>query len=190
MKEKKIKNKKDIGNESEIDIMSIGQCENALTELMAELEALSADEPSLAGISADAKAESAPSDADFKELDGKKAGGEAVFAFTLTDIPEEIEDNIAEENSGASEKMKSAYDIYGETLFESAARLVVEEGVTSVSFLQRSLGIGYDKAAQIVERLEELSVVSPLDGNRPRKVLVSSEKLEKILSDLKERNAL
>jgi DNA segregation ATPase FtsK/SpoIIIE-like protein len=77
------------------------------------------------------------------------------------------------------------FHVYGETLFEAAARLVVEEGVTSVSFLQRSLGIGYDKAARIVERLEELSIVSPLDGNRPRRVLVSAEKLEKILSDLK-----
>jgi S-DNA-T family DNA segregation ATPase FtsK/SpoIIIE len=126
--------------------------------------------------------ENVPISDDFKDLDGKKAENDAVFAFTLTDLPEDVKE---EDGSVGSEKEESAESLYGETLFEAAARLVVEEGVTSVSFLQRSLGIGYDKAARIVERLEEISIVSPLDGNRPRRVLVSAEKLEKILSDLK-----
>lgn len=178
------KNKNNIQPEISVDSMSVGQCENALTELMAELEALAMEEPTLSSteeIFATEKTAEPLIEGDYKGLDSKKADGDAVFAFTLTALPEDAEDD----NMSSSTKVESVDDIYGETLFETAARLVVGEGVTSVSYLQRRLGLGYDKASEIIDRLEELSVVSPVDGNRPRRVLVSSEKLEKILDGLK-----
>lgn len=181
----KIKNKETASDELQIDSMSVAQCESALNALMAELEAIESSEPCFAPPSefnCENVEENVSQEADFKELDGKKAGDDAIFAFKLTDLPEEDE---AENDIFANEKIESIDDIYGETLFETAARLVVEEGVTSVSFLQRSLGIGYDKASEIVKKLEELAIISPVDGNRPRRVLVSAEKLERILASIR-----
>jgi uncharacterized protein (UPF0335 family) len=48
-------------------------------------------------------------------------------------------------------------------LLKQAAEFIWGEGKCSTSFIQRSLGIGYNKAARIIERLEELSVVSRPD---------------------------
>ena len=122
----------------------------------------------------------------FKGLDGEKAVADENFEFKLESID-------VNQDGGAEKSHPTEIDEVGESageyiedndLFKAAARLVVEERVTSVSFLQRHFGIGYAKASAIVSRLEELAIVSPVDGNNPRRVLVSSEKLEKILAEL------
>jgi uncharacterized protein (UPF0335 family) len=48
-----------------------------------------------------------------------------------------------------------------ETLFREAVALVWESGKASTSFIQRSLGIGYNRAAGVIERMEETAIVSP-----------------------------
>lgn len=55
-----------------------------------------------------------------------------------------------------------------------AIRLAVEEGKISTSLMQRRLGIGYGRAAQLIDKMEELGVVSKPDGTKPRKVLISA----------------
>lgn len=133
------------------------------------------DEPSLATESVFGDDEA------FKSLDGEKGGDEAVFAFTLTDVPEG--DVRAEYET--EKNMTSAVEYVDEDeLFVVAARLVVSEGFVSTSYLQRRLSIGYGRASMIIERLESLSIISPIDGNRGRRVIVSSEKLERILASL------
>ncbi len=57
-------------------------------------------------------------------------------------------------------------------LFEEAKELVVREGRATTSFLQRRLGIGYNRAARIMEQLEAQGVVGPQEGNRPREILL------------------
>lgn len=59
-------------------------------------------------------------------------------------------------------------------LFEHALRMVVETRQASVSMLQRRLKIGYNRAARLVDLLEEKGVVGPPDGSRPREVLVET----------------
>ncbi len=196
-------NKNNAQRESEVEKetahMSVDECERALDDLMAELDAFSGVEPELTlkgdGIfSEDNATDKASADVSekegFKDLDGEKASGDAVFAFTLTDEPvEEFSDRSEDEDflsaiTAFEEKAGLAEYADDGELFSAAARLVVEEGVTSVSFLQRRLAIGYGKALNIVSRLEELGIVSTMEGNRPRKVLVSAEKLEKILATL------
>lgn len=121
---------------------------------------------------------------DLKELDGEKAneGDGAVFAFTLDETHDEPVKEAEQEQS--NDKASAVAYVEENELFVAAARLVVEEGVVSTSFLQRRLMIGYGRAAAIVDRLEELSIVSPVDGNRARSVLVSPQRLERILRDL------
>lgn len=60
-------------------------------------------------------------------------------------------------------------------LLEEAVDLVVSEGRASASLVQRKLGIGYPRAAQLIDALHELSIVgSPKAGGKTREVLVKS----------------
>jgi len=72
-------------------------------------------------------------------------------------------------------------------LFKEAVKLVVTSGHGSVSMLQRKLNIGYNRAARMMEAMEELGIVGPPDSAKaghPRPVLISPEKLEEILGQL------
>ena len=168
-----------------IESMSVEECERALGELEAELLAFASSNPVETAeeeIKLETSSVTAP-EKDLRSLDGEKApdGDCAEFAFKITSLPEES----AQEETSLDEDTASAVTCFDDNeLFIAAARIVVEEGVVSTSFLQRRLLIGYGRAVEIVNRLEELAIVSPVDGNRARRVMVSPEKLEKILSRL------
>jgi S-DNA-T family DNA segregation ATPase FtsK/SpoIIIE len=57
-------------------------------------------------------------------------------------------------------------------LIEQAIRIVCQYDRASASLLQRKLSIGYARAARILDRLEELGIVGPGEGSKPRDVLV------------------
>lgn len=57
-------------------------------------------------------------------------------------------------------------------LYEEAKALVVEMQTASISLLQRRFRIGYNRAARLVDELEERGVVGPSEGSKPRKVFV------------------
>jgi S-DNA-T family DNA segregation ATPase FtsK/SpoIIIE len=69
-------------------------------------------------------------------------------------------------------------------LLPEAARMVVESGQASISFLQRRLRIGYNRAARLIDDMEQLGVVGGFEGSKARKILVSPGQLEEILSTL------
>jgi S-DNA-T family DNA segregation ATPase FtsK/SpoIIIE len=56
--------------------------------------------------------------------------------------------------------------------YEEAVKCVATHRVASASFLQRRLGVGYNRAANLIEEMERHSVVGPAQGSKPRKVLV------------------
>ncbi len=58
-------------------------------------------------------------------------------------------------------------------LFEQAVQTVIENGSASVSVLQRRLGIGYPRAARLVDELEKRKVIGPFEGSKPRKILIT-----------------
>jgi S-DNA-T family DNA segregation ATPase FtsK/SpoIIIE len=57
-------------------------------------------------------------------------------------------------------------------LYDKAVDLVIGNGQGSTSWIQRKLGIGYNRAARIMEHMEREGVVGPADGAKPRRVLV------------------
>lgn len=59
-------------------------------------------------------------------------------------------------------------------LYEQAKALVVEMQTASISLLQRRFRIGYNRAARLVDELEEHGVIGPSEGSKPRKVFVEA----------------
>ncbi|HQL25150.1 MAG TPA: DNA translocase FtsK, partial [candidate division Zixibacteria bacterium] len=66
----------------------------------------------------------------------------------------------------------------GDPLFREACEVVIRHKQGSVSLLQRRLGIGYQRAARLIDKLEKAGVVSPFDGSKAREVLVDKSYLE------------
>lgn len=58
--------------------------------------------------------------------------------------------------------------------FETAVKIVIEARKASTSYLQRRLGIGYSRAAKLIDDMEDKGIVGPPNGSKPREVLVSS----------------
>ncbi|MFC0296777.1 FtsK/SpoIIIE family DNA translocase [Geobacillus jurassicus] len=75
-----------------------------------------------------------------------------------------------------SESSSSALE---DDLYDEAVRLVVEMQSASVSMLQRRFRIGYNRAARLIDAMEERGVVGPYEGSKPRAVLWSKEDLKK-----------
>ena len=63
-------------------------------------------------------------------------------------------------------------------LWLKALKICVISNSASISLLQRKLGVGYFRAGQMIEWLEENGFVSPFDGAKPRKVLITKEEFE------------
>lgn len=61
--------------------------------------------------------------------------------------------------------------------YEEAVRVVIEHRSASASLLQRRLGVGYNRAANLIEEMEAKGVVGPAQGSKPRKVLMGPENL-------------
>jgi len=80
---------------------------------------------------------------------------------------------ILEGGGGDGNSLEDEEDAYDE-LYDRAVALVTQHGQGSTSWLQRKLGIGYNRSARIMEMMERDGVVGPADGAKPRKVLVSA----------------
>jgi DNA segregation ATPase FtsK/SpoIIIE, S-DNA-T family len=65
-------------------------------------------------------------------------------------------------------------DAERDPLYDDAVRLVAETRRCSTSWLQRKLGLGYNRAARIVETMERRGLVGPSNGAKDREVLVDS----------------
>ena len=56
-------------------------------------------------------------------------------------------------------------------LYEEAVNIVRQDKRPTISYIQRRLGIGYNKAASLIERMEEEGIVTKADGNNKREVI-------------------
>lgn len=76
--------------------------------------------------------------------------------------------------SGADEEGGEEYD----AIYDKAVELVVDKGYASTSMIQRVFRIGYNRAARIVELMEKEGIVGPMDGAKPREVLLNRGQAE------------
>ena len=90
------------------------------------------------------------------------------------EIPSEINltGNTREESSNIFESTLDNEKIEDDDdLYEEARQTIIEAGKASTSYLQRKLGIGYARAARLIDILEERGVIGPGSGAKPREVL-------------------
>ena len=67
-------------------------------------------------------------------------------------------------------------------LFRQAAETCLQQGSGSTSLLQRRLGIGYGRAARIIDQLEMGGILGPGSGSKPREVLIGFDQVEEYTS--------
>ena len=56
-------------------------------------------------------------------------------------------------------------------LYDQAVEIVMQAGKASASYIQRRLKIGYNRAARLVEEMEEKGLVGPANGSKPREII-------------------
>jgi S-DNA-T family DNA segregation ATPase FtsK/SpoIIIE len=78
-----------------------------------------------------------------------------------------------------------AVEFEKDDLFDEAARIVVESGQVSISYLQRKLRIGFSRAARLVDMMEAEGLISPATGGKPREVLVGRDYFEEVDAQLR-----
>ena len=66
-------------------------------------------------------------------------------------------------------------------LLPEAIEMAVDNGQISTSLLQRRFRIGYNRAGSIIDQMEQRGIISGLDGNRPRQVLITREQYNEML---------
>ena len=72
-----------------------------------------------------------------------------------------------------------------DSLFEDAARVIVNSQQGSTSLLQRKMKIGYNRAGRLIDQMEIANIVGPFKGSQAREVLVKDEpSLEYILQEI------
>ena len=73
-------------------------------------------------------------------------------------------------------------------MFEDASRLIIQQQHGSTSMIQRRLKLGYNRAGRIMDQMEQLGIVGPAQGSKPREVLVYDEmELTRFIDDLRNR---
>ncbi len=85
-------------------------------------------------------------------------------------------------SQASGEPTKAEVD-FGDPLFKEACEVVVRHKQGSVSLLQRRLGIGYQRAARLIDKLEQAGIVSPFDGSKARDVLVDKAYIDTLFAD-------
>ncbi len=98
--------------------------------------------------------------------------GKPVYDETIT----EEEDKKAGPNGVEYDK---------DELYDEAARIVVQTGQASISYLQRKMRIGFSRAARLVDMMEAEGLVSGATGGKPREVLVGREYFEEVDAQLR-----
>ncbi len=94
--------------------------------------------------------------------------------FLLPEVPDEESEGIDIEEDGERD-----------SLFEEAARIVVQTQQGSTSMIQRKLKLGYNRAGRIIDQLEAAGIVGAFSGSKSREVKVKDEfALEQILRDI------
>lgn len=105
-----------------------------------------------------------------KKQNGKATYDEAI-SFDVADSAAGADDGATQIGSGGRDDSRDQY-------YDEAARLLIDKEKGSIGMLQRYFKIGFNRAARIMDQLEEGGVVGPEVGTKPRSVLMTLEEYE------------
>ena len=71
-----------------------------------------------------------------------------------------------------------------EPVYIDALRYVVQSGSASISMIQRKCSVGYNKAGKIIEWMEMSGYISPFEGAKSRKVLLTADEFREKYGEL------
>lgn len=110
-----------------------------------------------------------------------KEGAQVVYSEDiLAQIEKAAEDKNASSESDKQNTSDSASDY--DDLLPQAVDVIFETKQASVSMLQRRLKLGYARAARIVDQMEEIGIVGPFEGSKPRQVLITRQQWQEMQS--------
>jgi len=98
---------------------------------------------------------------------------ENLVNFIKRDAEVEYDNEMIEEITSSAARDDNEPAEGDDAFTNDAIEFVISKDKASVSMLQRRFRIGYNRAARLMEELEEKGIVGPEDGSKPRKVLVS-----------------
>ena len=110
---------------------------------------------------------------------------EFLKASQEADYDDQIMDQIVQETDSNS---LSNIDDEKDEYFEQALELVIEKQKASASMIQRRFRVGYNRAARIVDQLNEAGFVGPEEGSKPRKVNLTWEEYYALKQEAKSAN--
>ena len=119
-----------------------------------------------------------PSTMGFQRIQGAFLSDDEVYSIVdyakKHGSPDYLSDDIFEEpevsSEGSDDEPVSEEDS-DEILYERAKQIVYERKCASASFLQRRMKIGYNRAARLIEMMEENGIIGPQNGSKPREIL-------------------
>ncbi|MBQ7090263.1 MAG: hypothetical protein IJN82_04020, partial [Clostridia bacterium] len=90
-------------------------------------------------------------------------------------------ENMAMKGNKSNNASDDSEDAAGyDELIVQAGECVIEMGMASTSMLQRRLKLGYARAGRIIDQLNELGIIGPFEGAKPRQVLVTIDEFREI----------
>ena len=105
------------------------------------------------------------------------------FINYVKDIFGEPEYVDLEDQGDTGSTSKNGAPFLDDPLIEEAVDLILETGIASASRLQRQLRIGFTRAARIIDTLEQMGIVGPQEGSKPREILVDEVKASEIFEE-------
>lgn len=86
--------------------------------------------------------------------------------------------NAAKDMGNAGGGVHETEEEYDDPLYDEIVEFVITSGKASASLLQRRFKLGYNRAARIIDLLEERGIIGPQNGSKPREVLVKIDNSE------------
>lgn len=119
-----------------------------------------------------------------KVTDFIKANNETYFDQDVSDFINKVEEPESHAGMGGGDMSEEGGDAKIDDTFIKALYFCVTSNMASVSSIQRRFPVGYIKACKIIDWMENMNYITPSEGSKPRKVLLSKDEFINIYGDV------
>jgi len=110
-----------------------------------------------------------------KVIDFIKANSESQYSEDIQAQIDMVTESKAATSGGKEQPKEAETSSDYDAMLSQAVDVVFDSKQASVSMLQRRLKLGYSRAARIVDQMEELGILGPFEGSKPRQILITKE---------------